>query len=179
MPGCRNVSSALVAGLVLLRLCVSSSIADAVDDHRRATLKGLTGVNVAVEILDPEIERAGLMREQLQTAAELKLRQSAIHVLTDEERFKIPGKPFLYVNLQTYQQKENKNLVFFHFQVQLKQDVLLARDNTPSVATVTWETPQRLGVVGISKVRDLRAVIIDDVERFCNEYLTVNPNPEK
>jgi len=65
----------------------------------RATLRGLQGVDVIVENLTPEVERAGLTRQQLQTDVELRLRKAGIPLLTSAERVKVPGKPFLGVHV--------------------------------------------------------------------------------
>src|SRR5213595_3453452 len=52
----------------------------------RATLRGLRGVGVLVEPLDPDVERAGLTTLQLQTAVEGQLRKAGIPLFTTEER---------------------------------------------------------------------------------------------
>ena len=58
----------------------------------RKSLRGLKGIAVVVEALQPEAERDGLTKSQIKTDIELKLRQAGIHVLTTEESFKTPGK---------------------------------------------------------------------------------------
>ena len=139
-------------------------------------MKGLAGVEVAVEMLRPEIELAGLTRDQLQATVELKLRKSGVRVLSTQEKLKSPGAPMLYVNLQTFQPEgAHKDLVFFYLKVHLKQSVFLARNMTPAVSISTWETDEKLGVVGISKVQELRRYVEDEVDRFCNAYLAANP----
>src|SRR5262249_21610567 len=46
----------------------------------RATLRGLPGVHVIVEPLEPDIESLGLTKTQLQTDVELRLRQHGLRV---------------------------------------------------------------------------------------------------
>ena len=54
----------------------------AVDSEQsRASMRGIEGVGVVVESLDPEVERAGLTKHQLQTDVELQLRKAGIRVL--------------------------------------------------------------------------------------------------
>src|SRR5437867_2429316 len=69
------------------------------DELARATLRRLQGVEVIIEHLRPEIEQAGLTGQQLQTDVELRLRHGGIRVLTQAERFRIPGEPSLYINV--------------------------------------------------------------------------------
>jgi|SoiMethySBSTD1v2_1073268.scaffolds.fasta_scaffold3308556_1 hypothetical protein len=81
------------AGIVLvalLGLLVPPSWADD-SQSARNSLRGLLGVEVIVEDLKPEVERAELSRTQLQTDVELRLRQSGIRVLTEEERYGVVG----------------------------------------------------------------------------------------
>ena len=65
----------------------------------RDTLRGLDGVFVLVEEIEPEIERYGLTKQALQTDTELQLRQYGIKVLSRVERLAAPGSPYLYVNV--------------------------------------------------------------------------------
>src|SRR2546425_12694340 len=86
----------------------------------RATLRGLSGVGVIIENLpDPEVERAGLTRQQLQTDVELQLRQAGITVLTWEETPKTPGAPSLYVRVNVWVHSDRPP--FFNIDVELNQ----------------------------------------------------------
>jgi len=66
---------------------------------QKDTLKGLQGVHVLVESLNPEVEKYDLTKQQLQTDVELRLRQNSIKVLSEEELLSTPGKSYLYVNV--------------------------------------------------------------------------------
>jgi hypothetical protein len=92
----------VLAGLAVLwgSIGISGGGSWASDDkYARATLRGIEGVNVAIESLEPEVERAGLVRQQIETDVELRLRKAGIRVLTEEERQGTPGAPYLYINV--------------------------------------------------------------------------------
>jgi len=143
----------------------------------RKSLRGLKGIAVVVEALQPEAERDGLTKSQIQTDSELKLRQAGIRVLPTEESFKVPGSPYLYMNINT-----TKNDVLygafstyvFSLQVALKQDVTLTRDSDLKGSATTWET-HALGTVGANNLQDTRRVLGDLLDRFINDYLAENP----
>ena len=143
----------------------------------RKSLRGLKGIAVVVEALQPDAERDGLHKDQIKTDIELKLRQAGIRVLTTEESFKTPGSPYLYVNLNT-----TKNDVLygalstyaFALQVALKQDVTLTRDSDFKGSAPTWEM-HTLGTVGANNLPDVRRILGDLVDRFSNDYLAENP----
>src|SRR5207249_4173290 len=65
----------------------------------RATLRGVEGVDVLVEALKPEVERAGVTRQQLKIDVELQLRKAGIRVFTEEERLRTPGAALLSIEV--------------------------------------------------------------------------------
>ena len=68
-------------------------------EANRATLRRLQGVDVVVEDLRPDVERAGLTRQQLQTDVELQLQKAGMPLLTRAERAQAPGQPWLAVHV--------------------------------------------------------------------------------
>jgi hypothetical protein len=79
--------------LILVLLLLASTGAQGGDtEGERATLRGLDGVQVVVEDLQPDVERNGLTRQQLQTDVELRLRKAGIRVLTEQELDRAPGQ---------------------------------------------------------------------------------------
>ena len=143
------------------------------DEFNRPTLRGLKGVYVLVEQLRPEIERGGLSKNQIQTDVELKLRMAGIKVLSKEESFDAPGRPWLYVNVNAFK-AEDIGAYVYHVLVELNQDVYLARrpPDFTKYKTSTWSVSY-LGIK--SKLGDIRASVKDLVDMFINAYLSVNP----
>src|SRR5438128_12486274 len=89
----------------------------------RATLRGLPGVEVIVANLKPEVERAGLTKEQLQTDVELQLRKAGIRVFTSEESRRVQGQPWLYVEVHAL--LSSHGLVVYNILVMLNQRAFL------------------------------------------------------
>lgn len=71
------------------------------DPLERATLKGLSGVNVFLNLSEdnPSLEKDGLTESQIQTDVEIRLRKAGIRVLTVEETKELPRRPVLSVTL--------------------------------------------------------------------------------
>ena len=142
--------------------------------QERATLRGLQGVQVLVEDLRPEVERAGLTKQQLTTDVELQLRKAGIRVFAKQERLRAPGQPWLYVNVNTL--LLSNGLAAYNISVVLNQRASLDI-NTSAANVVTWHS-EGLGTVGVSYVSDtVRKYVRDHVDRFINAYLSVNPRP--
>jgi hypothetical protein len=160
--------------LILALLLLTSPAAQGLDaKSTRATLRGLNGVQVVVEDLEPDVERDGLTMQQILTDVELRLRKSGIRVLTEQERFNAPGQPWLYVRVSTYRHSDISAYSVATL-VELYQDTSLARNPDLAIAAVTWSTGG-IGMVGSARVRQFRERVADRVDQFINAYLSVNP----
>ena len=73
--------------MVLVAVATGYSRAQSNDPLERETLKGLSGVNVFVNLTEdrPSLESDGLTKSQIQTDIEIRLRKAGIRVLTLEE----------------------------------------------------------------------------------------------
>jgi hypothetical protein len=161
--------STLMASLLLTAVSPSRA-SDTVQD--RETLRGLLGVEVLVEDLDDETKRAGFDVNTIQTDVELKLRLAGVKVLTKEESIKTPGSPYLYVNLNFI---PANGFSVYQIEVDLKQSVLLDRDNAVrSYGATTWST-SILGMAPRDTVSTIRRALSDLLDKFLNAYLAVNP----
>ena len=105
------------------------------EDVARQTLKGLQGVPVLVEGLEPQVEQAGLNETSIQTVVELRLRQAGIPVLSKASRV-----PFLYVNANVSHPPGGEVLGIWRFSIKvaLVQGVALMRDPTIMTVADTW-----------------------------------------
>ena len=99
-------------------------IVEKAEEDARETLRGLKGVQVVVEDMDPDVERDGLTKSQLQTDVELRLRKAGIQVLKEEERRATPGRPYLYVAVTTLKDRDGLSYAFA-INVDLEQKVAL------------------------------------------------------
>ncbi len=160
--------------LMVLFLLIPSSVL-AQTDSEVESLKGLKGVNVLVEVLNPDIEADGLSIDNIQTDVELKLRLAGIKVLTRQEMLKEPGSPYLYVNVNSH--KIESGTYSFNIMVSLKQGVYLECDSSIRIFGVTtWNNATIGGVTRLQNVSNfIRDGIKDFVDEFINDYLSVNP----
>lgn len=140
----------------------------------RATLAGLTGVEVVVEDMDPDAEREGLAKTTLRTDVELKLRQAGIRILTVTERLAAPGMPYLYLRVATLRDEAVGGLYAINIALEVNQEVRLTRNPTTTAYAPTWGA----GAVGLYSARKLptaRDVVRDFADQFINAYLAANP----
>jgi len=143
-------------------------------------LKDISAISVSVNKLDPDIEnKRGLTREQIRTDIELRLKKAGIKVVSRDESFKLRGSPYLYVTLHTFYNSVFPGAVAFNIRISLNQNVWLERNPGEIVfgADTYWE--EYLGLVGEENIASIRDRIIDLVDEFIIDYLSVNPRWEK
>jgi hypothetical protein len=141
---------------------------------QKESLRGLKGIGLLVEPLNPELEKTGIFRDQLKQGIELKLRQEGIRVLNQEERLKEPGKPYLYVNLNAYSWREEV-IYGYSLKVDLNQLVLLDRDKNIGCFATTWYSGSA-GIIGANKLKNfIRTELDTTIDNFVNDYLAANP----
>lgn len=160
----------LIWTIIAFLMFVSTLVFAADEEVSRATLGGLKGVYVAVEELDPEIERDGLTKNQIQTDVELKLLQAGIKVLSKEQWKREKGSPYLYVNAHIM--KVMSGVYIFNITTEFIQEVRLVRNSNIKAPAAIWSAE----TLGISDhVRDIRDPARERVDKFINAYLSVNP----
>ncbi len=155
----------------LIMALVSPAVAQDTE-NTRATLAGLTGVEVLVEGMGTDAEKDGLAKSTLQTDVELKLRQAGICVLGENERFAVPGSPLLYLRVSTLL---GEGLYVFDIILELNQMVRLVRNPSITLLTRTWAATGKFGLVGKNKLSTKREDVRDQVDQFINAYLAANP----
>jgi hypothetical protein len=140
-------------------------------DYTRETLRGLPGVLVVIENIKDDAQTAGLKVTELQTDVELKLVRAGIRVLPHDEWRVTPGRPWLYVSVNTI---KHLGSYFFSIDVQLKQDVTLPRQPAIVTSSATWEVGS-IGYVQMEglppKIRESVGSYLDD---FVSDYVAVN-----
>lgn len=168
----RGTRGAVVGGL-WLGLWLSGASAQ-IGVIPRETLRGLPGVSVLVERMDPDAERDGVTQSHLQANVERRLRKAGIPVLTNQEQYATPGAPYLYVNVSTLKSTELAGLYAYAIQVSLAQTVILERDPSTITTATTWNVGS-VGMVGGARLRGIRDSLGDHVDHFINDFLAVNP----
>jgi len=166
---------ALILGVVMIFTLVKSDAFLLAYDHEmsRLALRDLQGVYVLVGKLNPEIEREGLTKHQIQTDVELRLRMAGIKVLSHEEALKMTGAPFLRISAHVVERKIVKSYIY-NTHVELCQDVYLVRKPEIKINdATTWSSSYLLGLT--PDLDQIRARVRDQVDFFINAYLSVNP----
>jgi hypothetical protein len=99
------------------------------------------------------------------------LRQAGIPVLTQEEAYGTPGKPYLDLNLTTH--NTGIDLYSYSIRIEFNQDVSLIREPSIRTSATTWIA----NLVGIVGARNLPAVTEDVTEltdKFIKDYVAAN-----
>ncbi len=162
----------VILGLMALGVVSAHAIDSGVT---RQTLVGLKGVNVVVEELQPDIQRYTqkflLQKEQIKADVESMLRKSGITVLTYEQWLAAPGRPFLYVAVNTHEYE--KYWYAYDIKVQLRQRVFL--EMNPSITTIasTWAI-NMTGSTNIAKLNEIKDGLGVLVRRFAEAWNTAN-----
>ena len=166
----------IVCCSAIIWLLIAASGALAVDSPAtRETLKGLQGVYVIVEEMQPNIQRyavkPGLAKDQLQKDVESRLRQKGIRVLSREEWMKAPGKPVLYLAVNTHETE--KYQYAYDIKVELQQVVKMEANPRINALAATWS----MNMTGMADVGSLNLIKGDVnvlVGRFQDAYLAAN-----
>ena len=135
------------------------------------TLCGLKGVMVFIEDIDTDVENHGVTKSLLKKEVESRLKQADIPVLTTDEVFTMPGKPYLYLNLTTH--NTGIELYSYSIRIELNQDVSMIRDPSIRASATTWIA----NVVGVVGARNLPAVTEDVTQltdKFIHDYVAAN-----
>jgi hypothetical protein len=167
-------AKALCFWVIGIWIFVASPLYALNSEINRATLKGLRGVRVLVEDLAPEVERDGLVKDQLQKSVEGMLRSAGIRVLTQEEAVKAPGEPYLYVNINTNFAKGEEEICSYSIDVALIQNVTLVRVPKQASYAVTWSTGG-VGLIGKKSLSELKGSVEEIVDIFVKAFFSVNP----
>jgi len=167
--------TSFLASVIFFFCLISSNGLAQSDSDAVASLKGLKGVFVLVEELGSYLENDGLNRDQIKTDVELKLRMAGIKVLTQAECFKLPGTPYLYINIASVGAKEPFPHTFaYNAEVSLYQQGRFFYISRP-IPAATWNK-EKIAMVGRFNVQNaIRTTVKDLMDGFINDYLSVNP----
>jgi len=171
----KKIYISFFAATLFIFAILNSSVFAIDSELTRRTLTGLPGVCVMVEDLQPNIQKYAkkyeLTQEQLKRDVEQKLQKSGIIILSKENWLKTPGRPVLYVNINTHEHE--KYWYAYDIKVELKQIVYM--EANPKVKTLadTWSISMT-GIVNIGTLNTIRDSVGILVNRFIDAYLSAN-----
>jgi hypothetical protein len=127
---------------------------------RGATLTGITSMRVIVE----NIASHGDLQSQIQSDVEEKLRTAGIVVAADDPN------GFLYVSVIINGPVSNSTSYVYSITVGYQQKVRLERNGA-----LAWGTTWDVGSTGLSTLPVVRGAVANNVDKFTNAYVSVNP----
>ena len=134
------------------------------DDTERENLTDIREINVIVEDLAEDAEAAGLNRETLEVAIDRRLSERDIPLGNGRDA----GD--LYVNVATFQ--GTTGLYAYCVRIAVQQLVTIEGNQLRSIAD-TWDLSS-VGTVGAGNLADVQTVVLQIVEAFIEDYLSVN-----
>jgi hypothetical protein len=142
------------------------------------SLKGLKGVEVLIEELNPDLENLNLTMIQMQSEVEAKLRKAGVLVLSKEENEKIQPlrKPYLYIKINSSKLSCRKESIAYNIGIALNQQVTLRgqADAKKCFFAPTWYT-SIVGAAGPKNVQVILDAVQDLTDKFIDAYLKANP----
>lgn len=141
--------------------------------YSRQSLKGLTGINVVVDKVDPAVVKLGVDTAKIQTDVESKLKTAGIKVLSDAERIKTAGAPYLAVNINASPAKDG--LVAFAISVSLLQGCVTARDASIKLPVCDTWSRTKVGHANTKVGSFLQELVDAEVDSFLKAFAEVNP----
>ena len=122
----------------------------------RATLRGMKAVRIIVEEFQPNLQkytdRLGPTAVQIHRDVERKLRVGGIRVVEGDEWLKVPGRPVLYVSINTHETE--KYSYAYDIKVELRQVVLLAAYPQIKSLANTWS----INITGVTNIGNLQVI---------------------
>ncbi len=152
---------------------ITGAVAAKTPEQRQAdTLRALPGVYFIVENVSAAGQADGLRTDQIRQDIEFQLRRAGIHIMSEAEWSRTPGKPFLYVRVSL---AKSGPRYAYHIEVQLLQRVKLERYlELAPVQVPTWAAPEEIGIIDAEQLQEVRRFLADQMARFVSAYLAVN-----
>ncbi len=132
----------------------------------RATLKGLKGVSVVIDVIDPQLEALGVTREVM--LSRLLSRLQARHIAIDPNAVE-------FVGLRMTAVRAGRGPLAISLTLGLYQPVLLSRNHEMKTSTQTWEVESVLLADPKILITACRESADELADRFAAAFLAINP----
>ncbi len=129
------------------------------------TLRSLPGVEVIVEPLQPEIERAGLTRAAIRTEVVRRPTTSGIRVFATQAENTSLAKPYVYVNVNALELPRAAGYAVA-VQVQVRQTLRSVVTESSIVDALTWDALTVLHVT-----RDTLPGVHPAIDQFVDQFI--------
>jgi hypothetical protein len=175
LPLRRRIAAALVAAFLMLLAgpgCAAQAAAQMFVTTGRDTLRGLPGIEVAVEPLPPELARRGLTDSEIRTRVEARLRAGGVTVYASQKENPSQAKPYLYLHLNALD-ISSAGIYAVAVQVQLRQTLQSPVTSSNVVNAMTWDAHNVVGVPA-AQARLLLEEIDGYVDVFIADWVAVH-----
>jgi hypothetical protein len=132
----------------------------------RATLRGVKSLNVVIDRLDPELEKAGITQDTLR--ARIAGRLSMAGITIDPA-----AKEFIGLRIDSFLARKGPDSL--GFSLAFYQPVLLVRDQKVRTASPTWEVSTILMVAPKPLMQSTMNTADQLADQFVSAYQSVNP----
>jgi hypothetical protein len=163
--------TSVVAPMLLISIATNAS-AQMFITTGRDTLRGLPGVEVAIEQLEPELERDGLAGATIRTDVVERLRAAGVAVYASQNENPSEAKPYLYVDVNAVR-LGGQNLYAIALQVQMRQTLRSPVTSSNIVDAMTWDARTVMVVPG-NNLASVRGTIREYVEHFIEDWKAVH-----
>jgi hypothetical protein len=133
-------------------------------------LRGAEGVFVYVEVIAQDKTDEKSFIDELQKEAESQLKNSKIKVLTKEESDLNPSRPRLAINLITYKDPSQKNVILYSFRIVHFEVASLLRTER-YVEGICWDSGL---YIGMERRTAIKNKIREQLDKYIKDYLSVN-----
>jgi hypothetical protein len=132
----------------------------------RATLRGLRGVGVVIDVLDPDLQKLGITRETMLTRLLVRLGGDGITINPGAAEF---------LGLRLTSAHGSRGPFAVSMTIGLYQPILLSRNHDLRTATQTWEVETVLMADPKVLVTACNESVDDLADRFAAAFHSVNP----
>ena len=167
-----HVLRALVLATAVVVMASSTASAQMFVPTGRDTLRGLPGIEVVVEALQPEMEQKGITRTAIAADVAGRLRAGGIEVYGSQGENPSPAKAYLYVHVNALELPRQEAYAVA-IQVQLRQTVRSVVSESQIVNAMTWDAHNVLSVP-TSGLQALRTEIQSYVDLFVSDWMAVH-----
>ncbi|HEX5108635.1 MAG TPA: hypothetical protein VFV95_09325 [Vicinamibacterales bacterium] len=162
----------ILAIFLLLMGAASHAAAQMFVTTGRDTLRSLPGVEVIVDSLPPELERAGLKTTDVRADVDKRLRAKGIPIFGSQSANPSAAKAYLYVHLNALP-IPGGSLYAIAIHVQVRQTVRSLVTSSNIVDAVTWDSHTVVGV-SAGELAAVRDEIGEHVDRFVSDWTAVH-----
>ena len=157
--------------LLLVLFCAGSASGQMFVPTGRGTLRGLPGVEVAVEEVPPELRQSDLTTATVRAAVEQRLRAGGITIYASQATNPSTAKAYVYVQLTALELPGSLRAA--SIQVHLRQTVRSTVTESNIVDAMTWDT-HTIAAVNPGEGAQLRDLVLEMVGRFVDDWRAVH-----